>query len=142
MNDAGDAARFPYTWFFADGDLPPAGDGPHEAHEALMVLNPTPDDAHLELDLYWTDSPPTRGIPLTVPAERVRAVRLDHADELAGVVIPRRTQYAMRLRADQPVVVQYGRLETAAANYALMSSAGYHAGGGIRPVRSAEREGA
>ena len=120
----------PYVWYFADGDRPAPGGGPHVAHEALMILNPSPSDAHLELDLFWTDRPPTRGIALSVDTERVRCVRLDRPEEIGGVCIPARTQYAMRLRADQPVVVQYGRLETAAANYALMSSSGYHAGGG------------
>ena len=61
----------------------------------------------------------------------MRCVRLDRPDEIGGVHIPYRTQYAMRLRSDAPIVVQYGRLETAAANYALMSSSGYHTGGGI-----------
>ena len=96
-----------------------------------MILNPMARKAHIELDLYWTDRPPTKGIALTVGGERVRCVRLDRPDEIGGVHIPYRTQYAMRLRSDEPVVVQYGRLETAATNYALMGSSGYHAGGGI-----------
>jgi Uncharacterized protein conserved in bacteria len=119
-----------YVWYFADGDRPAPGDGPHTAHEALMILNTSLSDAHLELDLFWTDRPPTRGIALAVGAERVSCIRLDRPDEIGGICIPIRTQYALRLRADQPVVVQYGRLETAAANYALMSSSGYHVGGG------------
>jgi len=124
-----DDDAFPFTWLFADGDLPPdVPEHPHRAHESLMILNTTSRDADLRLDLFWTDRPPTRDIRLRVAAERVRCVRLDSPEEIGGVVIPRRVQYAIRLRSSEPVVVQYGRLETQHA-YTLLTSAGYSGGG-------------
>jgi hypothetical protein len=121
--------ELPHVWYFADGDLPPVDEGhPHTAHESLMVLNPTDTDAVLLMDLYWEDRPPTLGIPLAVAAERVRCFRLDRPADVGDVVIPPRTQYALRIRSSVPVVIQYGRLETAHPAYTLMSSSGYHAG--------------
>lgn len=120
-----DDDAFPFTWLFADGDLPPDDPAsPFRAHESLMILNTTPRDARLRLDLFWTDRDPTRDITLDVAAERVRCVRLDDPGDIGGVVIPRRTQYAIRLRSSEPVVVQYGRLETV-ERYALLTSGGY-----------------
>jgi len=70
--------------------------------------------ANIELDVYWTDREPTIGLKLTVGAERVISARVPWAETDADGTpfdIPPRTQYAMRLRSDVPVVVQYGRLD-------------------------------
>lgn len=102
------------TWYFPDGDRPPAADGPWEAHESLMVLNVADRPATVRIDLFWTDRPPVLGLTVTVPAERVVSLRAPWADVDADgrpFEIPVRTQYALRVRSDVPVVCQYGRLE-------------------------------
>src|SRR5258707_14313647 len=62
------------TWYFPDGDRPPLGGGPAEAHESLMILNVSQQPANIELDLYWTDKEPTMGIKVRVESERVRCL--------------------------------------------------------------------
>jgi hypothetical protein len=102
------------TWYFPDGDRPPHVDGPYEPHEALLILNVSDRPAHVEIDVYWTDRAPTLGLVVTIEAERVASVRAPWADrdpDGAPFEIPVRTQYAMRVRSDVPVVCQYGRLE-------------------------------
>jgi hypothetical protein len=108
---AGFGAR---TWYFPDGDLPPAADGAWEPHEALLILNVADRPAHIFIDVYWTDREPTLGLSVTVEAERVVSLRAPWAAETADgrpFDIPVRTQYAMRVRSDVPIVCQYGRLE-------------------------------
>jgi hypothetical protein len=115
------------TWYFPDGYLPEPGPGPAEAHEALMVLNPSLGDAHVEFDLYFEGRPPVLGIAVTVPAERVRAFKAPYAEDpadVARVSIGVQEQYAIRVRSDVPVVVQYGRLETV-PSYTLYTTMGY-----------------
>jgi hypothetical protein len=116
------------TWYFPDGDRPPAAPGPAEPHEALMVLNVSRDPAHLLLDVYWTDRPPTLGLPVTVEAERVVSLRAPwSAVDADGEPfdIPVRTQYALRVRSDVPVICQYGRLEMV-PSFALYTTMGLH----------------
>jgi hypothetical protein len=45
-------------------------------------------------------------------------------DQLDGVAIPYRTQYAIKLESDVGVFVSYGRLDTAQPNFALVGLMG------------------
>ncbi|HEX9063927.1 MAG TPA: sensory rhodopsin transducer [Streptosporangiaceae bacterium] len=110
------------TWWFPDGDLPePVPGDRFVSHESLMVLNPNEVAATISLVFYWEDHPPTRVDGLVVEAERVRCIRID---QLAGVTIPYRTQYAIKLESDTGVFVSYGRLDTAQPNFALVGLMG------------------
>jgi len=115
------------TWYFPDGDRPPTDNGPIEAHESLMIFNVSQQPANIELDLYWTDKAPTLGIKVRVEAERVRSLRVpwfDDPEDAQRVYVPVRTQYAIRVRSDVPVICQYGRLEVI-PSYTLYTTMGY-----------------
>lgn len=122
---AGFGAR---TWYFPDGDRPPPVQGPAEPHEALMIMNVSDRDAHILIDIYWTDRVPTLGLPVTVEAERVLSLRAPYSDvdaDGAPFDIPVRRQYAMRVRSDVPIVCQYGRLEME-PSFTLYTTMGLH----------------
>ena len=114
------------TWYFPDGDRPPIVDGPAEPHESLMILNVSDRPAHVLIDVFWTDRPPTIGLATTVAPERVVSLRAPWAERDAHGApfdIPVREQYALRLRSDVPVVCQYGRLELV-PSFALYTTMG------------------
>jgi 3-oxoacyl-[acyl-carrier protein] reductase len=72
-----------------------------------MVLNVSNQPANLELDLYWEDREPTMGIRLRVEPERVRSLRVPWWEDPADaerVEVPIRTQYAIRVRSDVPII--------------------------------------
>lgn len=105
------------VWYFPDGYLPEKNPASAmEAHEALMLFNTHEKKVKVRIDIYYSDRVPVKDIPVTVPAERIIALRLDHPEDLAGAVIPPVTQYALRIRADEPIVVQFGRLDTTQTN--------------------------
>ena len=117
-------------WYFADGYLPgKVGTGSMEAHEALMLLNVTERTADVRLDIYFENKEPVKDIEVTVGAERVRALRLDHPDDIGGLSIPPLTQYSIRVRSNVEVVAQFGRLDTTQANMAYYCGVGYCNGG-------------
>lgn len=107
-------------WVFADGFLPASSsEGSRlEAHEALMILNTAPTPAHVELDFYFEDRPPVKGVPVEVLSERVVCLRMDRPEQIGGTRIAPLTQYALRLRSDIEVVAQFGRLDTTQSNLA------------------------
>jgi len=114
------------VWYFPDGYLPEKNaNGPMEAHEALMLLNTGDVPAEVSLDFYFEDKPPVKNIPITVPAERIRALRLDNPRHIGGLEIPPLTQYSVRVRSDVPIVAQFGRLDTTQTNMAYYISVGF-----------------
>ncbi len=106
------------TWIVPDCWLPPAGgSGDMINHESLMILNTGRKKAKITIDIYFDDREPVRDLPLTVDEERVKAIRLDLSHEL-GFKLPRATQYALRIKSDVKVIVQYGRMDVRQANLA------------------------
>ena len=113
------------VWYFADGYLPEKkADGALEAHEALMLLNVGTKDARVKLDFYFDDRDPSKDIAVSVPAERIISLRLDHPDEI-GIEISPLTQYAIRVRSDVRIIAQFGRLDTTQSNLSYYSPMGY-----------------
>lgn len=114
------------TWYFPDGYLPEkSADGGMDAHEALMLFNTGDQPANVRLDFYFEDREPIKDIPVTVDAERVRCLRLDHSEDIGGLAISPLTQYALRVRSDSDIVVQFGRLDTTQSNLAYYIGVGY-----------------
>ena len=112
-------------WVYPDLELPPPGDSPLKGHESLIVLNMNEADVGVVLTVFFTDKEPIELPPLKVAARRVRCLRLDRAEEI-GLKIPRETQYALRIKADLPVVAQYGRLDTRQQNMAFYTVMGFN----------------
>lgn len=115
-------------WYIADGYLPHRGavaDAGFEGHESVMILNCNEVPAHIELDIYFEDKPPIKGIPMTVEAERIKSFRMDTPSDIGGVTLDRQMQYSMRFRSDVEVIIQYGRMDIAQPNLAYMALMGY-----------------
>ena len=86
------------TWFFPDGDIPPAGDPP-QGHESLIMLNPGDTDAEVVLTVYFEDREPEVLVPQVVGARRVRCIRTN--EPIGGFQIPF-GQYALKLESSVP----------------------------------------
>ena len=107
-----------YTWVVPDGWLPPeGGEGDMINHESLMIMNTGQKDADVKIDIYFDDCEPVKDLPLTIGAERIKAIRLDLPEEL-GFALPRATQYALRIKSNVKVIVQYGRMDVRQSNLA------------------------
>ncbi|HHV96939.1 MAG TPA: hypothetical protein GXX37_10795 [Clostridiaceae bacterium] len=111
-------------WYFPDGELPPPGDEPLKGHESIIILNDNEKIANIMMTLFFTDRDPIENIKINVQPRRVRCIRMDNPDDLGGVIVPRETQYAIKLVSDIPVVIQYGRLDTRQAKMAFYTTMG------------------
>jgi hypothetical protein len=128
LMDAVTGAGGSTLWFIADGYLPlqaPSDHAAFEGHEAIMILNCGDRPARVLMDVYFENREPIEGIPLSVPARRVKCFRMDHPAEIGGVQIKRLEQYALRFRSDVEVVVQYGRMDISQANLAYIGMMGH-----------------
>ncbi|HUS79645.1 MAG TPA: sensory rhodopsin transducer [Armatimonadota bacterium] len=120
---AGDGHR---VWIFPDGDLPPAGEPglPLEGHESLIVLNTGDGDAEIEIDVFFSDREPERGLKVTVPARRVQVFRIDKPLGDRAFQVPF-GQYSLRLRSSVNIVAQLGRADVRQPNLAYYTILGF-----------------
>ena len=124
-NNLNDGAK---TWYIADGWITlkqEAKNVDFEGHEALMILNCRDKDAEIFLDIFFEDAKPIEGIKLKVSAKRVKCFRMDKSEEIGGNIIPRLTQYALRVRSNIEVIVQFGRMDITQPNLAYMGIMAY-----------------
>jgi broad specificity phosphatase PhoE len=77
------------------------------SENALVVLNTGSDDARLLLDFFFEDRPEIADIPVTVAGRRTVRIPLDQPERLNGTELPCDVPFAMRVRSDHPIVVQY-----------------------------------
>lgn len=116
------------NWYIIDGWLPSREEVKSaglEGHEAVMILNCQETEATVFLDIFYEDREPDEGIKITVSAKRVKCIRMDHPDEIGGVVLGRETQYSLRVRSNIEVIVQYGRMDVTQPNLAYIGMMGY-----------------
>ena len=116
------------SWFIVDGYRPPVEKGgadDYVGHECIMVLNCNDEDAHVEIDVYFADREPVLGLPLTVPARRVKAFRTNDQTVFGELELGIGRQYSLNIRSDVDVVVQYGRLDINQDNMAYMATLGH-----------------
>jgi len=94
-------------------------------HEAICVLNPGPYDATIKLTFYFSDAEPMRGFTAECKAERTNHIRLDQIKNDKGQSVPQGVPYAAMVESDQPIIVQYSRLDTTQAEIGLMTTMAY-----------------
>jgi hypothetical protein len=112
-------------WVIPDCELPPAGEGILKGHESIIIVNDCAEEAVIEVKLYFTDRESVSDIVWRVGADRVRCFHMNDPDDMGGYVVPKETQYAMKLVSSCPIVVQYGRLDNRQTNLAFYTTLGY-----------------
>ena len=95
------------------------------SHEAICVLNTSDHDAHIALTLFFEDREPNTAFTTFCGARRTHHIRLDKIRDAEGNGIPEAVPYAILIESDTPIVVQYSRLDTSAAEMALMTTIAY-----------------
>ena len=113
------------NWVFCDGDLPPKDDGLMDAHEALMVLNLSDEEAVINVQVLFEDKDPVEDVVLKVQSKRVKCFRLDKPLGECNYQIPF-GQYALVLCSNVPVFAVFGRLDTRQTNMAYYTVQGHN----------------
>lgn len=113
------------VWFIPDCYYPERSSGVFPSHEAICVLNPGKEDAHIELTLYFEDRDKSGGFSAVCKAERTNHIRLDKLKAADGESIPKGLPYALMVESDVDIIVQYSRMDTTQAEMALMTTMGH-----------------
>lgn len=112
-------------WLIPDAFFPVKDNGDYVSHEAVCVLNTGDTDAKLDFTLYFEDREPVKGFGAVCPAERTHHVRLDKLKAANGDTIPKGVPYAIYVKSNVPVVVQYSRCDTTQSELAFMGLLAY-----------------
>jgi hypothetical protein len=113
-------------WYIPDAYLPLSGQGERwESHESICVLNLGDVDAAMKMTLYFEDREPIRIDPVVVKACSNRHIGMHQPERLGGVMVPRDTPYGIAIESDQPIIVQYSRLDVTQPNFSLMTTIPY-----------------
>ena len=115
-------------WYISDGYYPTESNGPYPSHEAVCVLNPGMEDANIEITLYFEEKNKIDGFHVVCKAERTSHIRMDRLKNVNGESIPSGIPYAILVRSDVDIIVQYSRMDTSQAEMALMTTMGFAAG--------------
>lgn len=114
-------------WVVPDAYIPPESSGSLESHESICVLNTSWQDAELNITAFFEDREPVENMVVTVKARRTFHIRTASLTK-DGSTIPKGVPYALEVRSNVPVYVQYSRLDTTQPELALMSTMAYPAG--------------
>ena len=117
-------------WVIPEGYIPPDSmvnaDRALLSHEAACLLNTGDKDAHIRITLFFTDREPAGPYELTLGARRTFHMRFNDLKQPEPV--PAGTDYASVFESDEPIIVQHTRLDSRAAEIALLSTIAYPAG--------------
>lgn len=115
-------------WIIPEGYIPPRSHGPEPqmlSHETACILNASDSEAHVAIEIYFTDREPAGPYRVTVPARRTKHIRFNNLDDPEP--IPTGTDFASVLTSDTPVVVQHTRLDSRQSECALMTTLAFAA---------------
>ncbi|GMM93703.1 MULTISPECIES: sensory rhodopsin transducer [Erythrobacteraceae] len=111
-------------WVIAEGYIPGTSmvgaDQALVSHETACILNTGGTAAKIQVTLFFTDRDPAGPYPIEVGARRTRHMRFNDLTDPEPV--PRDTSYASVIESDVPIVVQHTRLDSRAAEIALLST--------------------
>ena len=106
---------------FRKDHIPAESTGPAPtltSHEACCILNASPEDAQVEITIFFEDRDPAGSYHFPVAAHRTRHLRFNNFKHPER--IPRDTPYASLIRSNVPIVVQYTRLDSRQPANALL----------------------
>ena len=110
-------------WYIPDAYLPSSGLGEFwEGHESVCVLNAGTVDATLTFTFFFANRDPIENVTVVVPARRDRHLGLHKPEDFDGLLLPRDVPYGIGIESDQPVIVQYSRLDVTQPNFTLMTT--------------------
>ncbi|PZD96310.1 hypothetical protein DNH61_08940 [Paenibacillus sambharensis] len=111
-------------WVIPDGYIPEHSSGELTSHESVCVLNCSSEEALLRFTIFFEDREPMEDILVVIPGRRTKHIRTSSLMK-EGMPIPVGVPYAIEVKSDIDVIVQYSRLDSTQAENALMSVMAY-----------------
>lgn len=111
------------VWAISAGRIPVDSNGREPdfvSHDRLSILNAGEADADICMTIYFEDNEPVGPYRLKVKGRRVRSIRIN--DLIEPEALPLGIAYSIFIEATAPVIVQFGRLDSAISAGAAVST--------------------
>jgi len=109
-------------WFVPDAYIPPSSTGSEVSHESICVLNRAAVASTFTVTAYFADREPEQSRPIAIAARRDLHIRTDMPDRIGGLTIERGVPYGLEIESETDLQIQYSRLDSTQAAYALMTA--------------------
>lgn len=93
------------------------------SQDRIAVLNTSDMDIKIKLTVFYTNQEAVSDYSIEIKARRLRTIRIN--DLINPLPVFLKTQYALLIEAEQEVVVQFLKMNTAHASIALMGTMGF-----------------
>lgn len=110
------------VWLIPDAFLGSESANELITHEAVCVINTSPEAAEIKLTAIFEDREPMDEFYADCGSHRTHHIRLDKIRDKNGNGIPYDVPYALLVESTAPIVVQYSRLDASHAELALMTT--------------------
>jgi hypothetical protein len=115
-------------WAIPEGYIPGESTGPAPeltSHEACCILNASPEEARVEIIIFFEDREPVGPYIFVVPPRRTKHLRFNNFTDPEK--IPRKTPYSSLIQSSVPIVVQHTRLDSRQPANALLTTIAFPA---------------
>ncbi|MGA9794394.1 MAG: sensory rhodopsin transducer [Rhizomicrobium sp.] len=111
-------------WAIPEGYIPGTSIDPSDpaliSHEAACLLNPSDEDAKIEITIFFEDRDPAGPYKINLAGRRTKHLRFN--DLTDPEIIPRDTSYASIIESSVPIIVQHTRLDSRNPAIALLTT--------------------
>jgi hypothetical protein len=110
-------------WVIPGGNIPFKGSGKEPdflSQDRIAILNPNKKTISIKLKIYFSDQEPFENYQLKIDGERLLKFRVN--DLIDPFPVPLEENYAIFIEAEEPVVVQFLRMNTGFKNLAIMGT--------------------
>jgi hypothetical protein len=110
-------------WVIPGGHIPLQSTGKEPnmvSQDRLAILNTGSDEINVTLSLYYSDQDPVTDYIIKIKGKRLKKIRINDLIDPYPVILE--TNYSIVLEANEPVVVQFFRMNSGQNNAAIMST--------------------
>jgi hypothetical protein len=110
-------------WVIPGGNIPFRSTGREPgflSQDTIAILNPNKKNVGIQLKIYFDSREPNENYKLKIGRERLLKFRVN--DLIDPFPVPLEETYALVIEAEEPVVIQFLRMNTGQKNLAIMGT--------------------
>jgi hypothetical protein len=113
-------------WVIPGGHIPLKSTGREPdlvSQDRITILNTGEKNIDIKITLYLSDHEPVTGYNIKIKKQRLKKIRIN--DLIDPFPVTLETDYSLMIESEEPVIVQFLRMNTGNVNLAIMGTMGF-----------------